>query len=484
MKTCTRKNIVLLSWLVGLGSDWHASVCNSWQAEAFTLKHPSLTRPTRYISRSGRDNRHLPLSSLQAAKNKTQDTLDDGTTRASTQTQSLSTRNAQPSSQLLTAIHSSLQKVNSLKEYESNDSANVTTASVQHKAASIADNDSVETYKKVNGDTHDAKSSAMSNKEVSESVSTLSASTTTPSPNSYTQQLATNPTTTAISPTRSFSPIQSFFTRIGLQVFIVLMCICLPTILLPQIALSRMGILKGKRQHILALHSCSAVTRVLWRLVGFARLQVIRPKNYSSDACIWVCNHTSMLDVFCFLAADSRMRGPHRLPIKVLYWKQLESNLVCRLLFKQAGFIPVQMEDNGHGTPNQYDKRSFKQVLKECKKALQDGYDFGILPEGQLNPDTRQGLLPIFPGAFHLAQIAKCPIRIWALHGADQVWHPTRGMVADGRLIKIRRFEGDWRFESANDFVQVFERVVGHFGKTGKDLPADEMQELQAKYMK
>jgi hypothetical protein len=32
-----------------------------------------------------------------------------------------------------------------------------------------------------------------------------------------------------------------------------------------------------------------------------------------------------------------------------LQWKQLEDNPVTKLLFRQCGFIPVQMADNGNG---------------------------------------------------------------------------------------------------------------------------------------
>jgi 1-acyl-sn-glycerol-3-phosphate acyltransferase len=190
-----------------------------------------------------------------------------------------------------------------------------------------------------------------------------------------------------------------------------------------------------------------------------------------------------MLDVFIFLAADARLRGTrHRRPIQVVYWKQLEDNFVCRLLFQQAGFIPVQMADNGHGTANEYDKASFKALWKQAKYALTHGYDLGVLPEGQLNPDTTQGLLPLFSGAFRLAQFAQCPIRMWALYGAHQLWHPTEGMVATHRHVIIQRYDGDWYFSTADDFVNVMEQVVGEFGRSGTDLPWEQFQALQEQY--
>jgi len=89
-----------------------------------------------------------------------------------------------------------------------------------------------------------------------------------------------------------------------------------------------------------------------------------------------------MLDVFLLLAADRQARGNTRRRIKIVYWKQLESNPVTKLLFRQAGFIPVQMAANEHGEENDYDRSSFKKLLKDAKQAFADGFDIGILPEG------------------------------------------------------------------------------------------------------
>jgi hypothetical protein len=53
-----------------------------------------------------------------------------------------------------------------------------------------------------------------------------------------------------------------------------------------------------------------------------------------------------------------------------LQWKQLEDNPVTKLLFRQCGFIPVQMADNGNGNENEYDISSFRTLLKETKTGL------------------------------------------------------------------------------------------------------------------
>ena len=90
---------------------------------------------------------------------------------------------------------------------------------------------------------------------------------------------------------------------------------------------------------------------------------------------IWVCNHTSMLDIFVLLGIDKKLRGTNTRPIKIIYWKDLEKNLVTRLLFRMSGFIAVEMEDNGNGNANAYKKSSFKALLKSIKQAFEEGFE-------------------------------------------------------------------------------------------------------------
>ena len=65
-----------------------------------------------------------------------------------------------------------------------------------------------------------------------------------------------------------------------------------------------------------------------------------------------------------------------------------------------AGFISVDMADNGNGNPNKYNRASFKQMIRDTSDAILDGFDILILPEGQLNPTSEEGLQPILPGAY------------------------------------------------------------------------------------
>lgn len=174
---------------------------------------------------------------------------------------------------------------------------------------------------------------------------------------------------------------------------------------------------------------------------------------------ILVSNHVSMLDTFVFLAADEKLRGKNRRPIKTIYWKGLDANPICRILFRMAGFISVDMADNGSGNPNEYNRASFKRMLKDTQRAIEAGFDILILPEGQLNPTPEKGLQPILPGAYALARSSKRPIQMVALHGCHNLWHADEsiGMTPVGKDVKIRAFpptQGE--FQSAEEFKDAF----------------------------
>ena len=162
----------------------------------------------------------------------------------------------------------------------------------------------------------------------------------------------------------------------------------------------------------------------------------------------------------------------------IFQWKGLDENPVTKLLFHMAGFIPVQMEANGSGNPNEYDRGSFLSMLRSTKQAFQEGFDVFILPEGQLNPTPDRGLLQVFPGAFSLAKMSHRPIRFVGIYGTDKLWHADDdiGMAVTGKQVKIRTYPQGRDFESAEDFINSFKAIVGHFGSTGTDLPENELE--------
>jgi len=135
------------------------------------------------------------------------------------------------------------------------------------------------------------------------------------------------------------------------------------------------------------------------------------------------------------------------------------------------------MTANKAGEDNDYDIQSFKNLLKLSKKAFEEGFDIGILPEGQLNPTPEEGLLPCFSGAFTLARMSKRPIQLMALHGTHKLWHarPDIGMTGTGREVRIRVYPTGRKYQSGDEFLTTFNAVVGQFGTKGYDLPQDEL---------
>lgn len=141
-----------------------------------------------------------------------------------------------------------------------------------------------------------------------------------------------------------------------------------------------------------------------------------------------------------------------------------------------AGFIPIDMAANGNGNPNEYNKESFKTMLKETKRAISEGFDIFILPEGQLNPTPEAGLQPVFGSPYAIAKSSKRPIQMIGLYGCHHIWHADEGMKVVGRDVKVKVFPPNKKeFRSAQEFVEAFTAVVGTYGSSGQELSSDDL---------
>ena len=280
--------------------------------------------------------------------------------------------------------------------------------------------------------------------------------------------------------TPQLNGFQRILTRTLMLSYITSMCVALPTALFPIYLLHKLKLIDRTRKETSSLWVGQFCSRWMMRIFPFASKKVVVDKEtHEADPrpTIWACNHISMLDVFFVLALDKRMRGKKRRPIKILYWKGLESNPVTRLLFQMCGFIPVDMEDNGNGNENQYNPKSFKSMLKRTKQAIEEGFDIGILPEGQPNPTPEVGLQPVYGGAFTLARMSRRPIQMLSLYGLHKMWHPDGSMGCSQRHMKVRVYpQSERMYKDAEEFATTFEAVSGTFGATGKDLPEQELQ--------
>jgi len=113
-----------------------------------------------------------------------------------------------------------------------------------------------------------------------------------------------------------------------MMTFIVGMCISLPLTLLFPFLLEKMGVytrIQKEKAALLAGHYCA---KTLSTLIPFIHVKV-QGEPPLPEPTVWVCNHSSMLDVFVLLAHDDQMRGPNRRPIKIVYVSILLYCLLC-----------------------------------------------------------------------------------------------------------------------------------------------------------
>jgi 1-acyl-sn-glycerol-3-phosphate acyltransferase len=101
--------------------------------------------------------------------------------------------------------------------------------------------------------------------------------------------------------------------------FIMAMCIALPLTLLPQHLLYKLKLISKIREEQWALATGEFCARWLLRLIPFCKIQCIPCIEENPEPAVWVCNHTSALDVFLILASDLKLRGKRKRPIKVIY---------------------------------------------------------------------------------------------------------------------------------------------------------------------
>ena len=79
----------------------------------------------------------------------------------------------------------------------------------------------------------------------------------------------------------------------------------------------------------------------------------------------------------------------------------------------------------------------------------------------------------MYSGAFALARMSHRPIRFVGIHGTHRLWHADEGigMTVTDRAVAIRVYPHTSTFETSDDFINAFTAVIGHFGRTGEDLP-------------
>ena len=120
---------------------------------------------------------------------------------------------------------------------------------------------------------------------------------------------------------QSISKLSATLSKIGLMAFIISMCLALPVALLPPHLLYRSKLISQVKQQNMALASGQFCARWLLRLIPFCKIKTFASpeKEIDPQPCVWVCNHTSALDIFILLAKDFELRGKRKRPIKIVY---------------------------------------------------------------------------------------------------------------------------------------------------------------------
>jgi hypothetical protein len=122
---------------------------------------------------------------------------------------------------------------------------------------------------------------------------------------------------------KKISKLGAMLSKAGMMAFIISMCLTLPFALTPPYVLYRLKLITKVRQQQLALASGQFCARWLLRIFPFCTIRAISPNPQHDEddpqPSIWVCNHTSALDVFILLASDLKLRGKKKRPIKIVY---------------------------------------------------------------------------------------------------------------------------------------------------------------------
>ncbi len=134
-------------------------------------------------------------------------------------------------------------------------------------------------------------------------------------------------------------PIKRKITKAAMLTYIASMCIALPATLYPIKLLHNTKVITKLQKEQISCRVGCFCSRWLMRIIPFANVKVVTSDAIKDkpEPTIWVCNHTSMLDIFFLLAKDKKLRGKNKRPIKIIYWKDLEKNPVTRILFTMSG---------------------------------------------------------------------------------------------------------------------------------------------------
>lgn len=107
-------------------------------------------------------------------------------------------------------------------------------------------------------------------------------------------------------------------------------------------------------------------------------------------------------------------------------------------MIRKCGFLRIDRDDP---------KESMRTLMKAADLIKRDEASVGIYPEGTRNRTPEEGLLPFHNGVFKVAQMAKAPVVVAALHGTGNIrkkypWHSTRVRLEILEVIPAEEIAG------------------------------------------
>jgi hypothetical protein len=140
---------------------------------------------------------------------------------------------------------------------------------------------------------------------------------------------------------KKISKLSAMIGKIGMMAFIISMCLSLPIALFPPYLLHRLKLISQVQQQQRALTHGQFCARWLLRLIPFCNVQCCSSPELETNPqpCVWVCNHTSALDIFILLAKDKKLRGKNRRPIKIVYVSFFVLFFNFSFLFSSSGLF-------------------------------------------------------------------------------------------------------------------------------------------------
>lgn len=107
-------------------------------------------------------------------------------------------------------------------------------------------------------------------------------------------------------------------------------------------------------------------------------------------------------------------------------------------IIRKCGFLRIDRDDP---------KESMRTLMKAADLIKRDEASVGIYPEGTRNRMPEEGLLSFHNGVFKVAQMAKVPIVVAALHGTGNIrkrypWRSTRVRLEILEVIPVEEISG------------------------------------------